>query len=276
MSAVLGSNTNGIFWLVAVAMAALALIIVALPFLKNQKTPAKTTLIVGILLPTLAVGMYLYLGSPSVESAHPGSMSAAQSSRAASDAAAKKPVGSVSSMIDGLAERLEREPDDGKGWLLLAKSYKHLNRTSDAIAAYDKAVALGEFDAVLAELSGSFASAHAQAAQIYGKVSLAENAQDIVEPTDTVFIFARAINGPPMPVAVLQRSASDLPFDFVLDDSQAMAESSKLSDFEQVVVTARISRSGNATEALQGLEARSGTVIVQDNEHLDLRIVPRD
>jgi tetratricopeptide (TPR) repeat protein len=270
------STVSGTFWLLGAGMALIALAFVAVPFFRAQDTPVRTVLIIGILLPALAGGMYLYLGSPSVESAHPASMVAGQVGRAPPEAAAKKSVGSVSSMIDGLAERLERNPDDGKGWLLLAKSYRHLNRTSDAIAAYDKAVALGEFDAALAELSGSPASADAQAAQIYGKVSLADNAQDIVEPTDTVFIFARAVGGPPMPVAVLQRPASDLPIDFVLNDSQAMAESSRLSDFEQVVVTARISRSGNATEALQGLEARSGTVTVQDNEHLDLRIVPRD
>ena len=75
-----------------------------------------------------------------------------------------------------------------------------------------------------------------------------------------------------MPVAVLQRPVSDLPLDFLLNDSQAMSADMKLSNYEQVTVTARISRSGVATEALQGLEAKSEVVVVAENPHLNLII----
>jgi len=110
------------------------------------------------------------------------------------------------------------------------------------------------------------------AAQIFGNLQLSERSKDIVLPTDTVFIFARAVDGPPMPVAVLQRPVSDLPLDFLLNDSQAMSAAAKLSNFEQVVVTARISRSGIATDALQNLEAKSEPVVVAENRHLNLII----
>ena len=70
----------------------------------------------------------------------------------------------------------------------------------------------------------------------------------------------------------MQRRASDLPLDFLLNDTQAMTPDFKLSDFEQVTVTARISRSGIATEALQGLEAKSAAVLVAENKHLNLTI----
>jgi cytochrome c-type biogenesis protein CcmH len=179
-------------------------------------------------------------------------------------------VGSVSSMVDGLRARLEQNPNDAKGWLLLARSYKHLNRPGDAAYAYGQAVLLGEVDSELAPLLT--ANSDDEAAQIFGNLSLSLHAAEVVQPTDTVFIFARAANEAGVPAAVLQRPASELPIDFLLNDSQAMVEDVKLSDFESVVVTARISRSGNATEALQGLEAKSEPVVVADNKHINLII----
>jgi cytochrome c-type biogenesis protein CcmH/NrfG len=57
-------------------------------------------------------------------------------------------------MVEGLAKRLESNPEDGASWLLLAKSYKHLGLVPDAIAAYSRAAALGKTDTDLAALSG--------------------------------------------------------------------------------------------------------------------------
>jgi cytochrome c-type biogenesis protein CcmH len=175
-------------------------------------------------------------------------------------------------MVDGLAEKLKAQPTDSESWLLLARSYEHLGRTKEAIEAYERAALLGEYDAKLAALAGSPDAANSNTVQIFGNLQLSDSSRDIVQPTDTVFIFARAVQGPPMPVAVLQMSAADLPFDFLLNDAQAMTPEFKLSDFEKVVVTARISRSGIATEALQDLEASTDTLIVADNQHVSLTI----
>lgn len=71
-------------------------------------------------------------------------------SAGAAPAAADGKVPSVANMVVGLEERLADQPDDGKGWLLLAKSYQFLGRAADARDAYAKADALGNADPVLA------------------------------------------------------------------------------------------------------------------------------
>jgi len=79
------------------------------------------------------------------------------------------------------------------------------------------------------------------------RVVLAAELQAKVQPGDAVFIFARAVSGPPMPLAVKRLTVADLPAEVSLSDSDAMMPQLKISGFEQVQLVARISRSGNAT-----------------------------
>jgi cytochrome c-type biogenesis protein CcmH len=99
--------------------------------------------------------------------------------------------------------------------------------------------------AQLEELKGSAASASAPKTQIEVQVSLAPELQTKVKPTDTVFVFARAAEGPRMPLAVVRREARDLPFTVTLDDSLAMTPEMRLSKFPKVVIGARVSRAGD-------------------------------
>jgi len=63
------------------------------------------------------------------------------------------------------------------------------------------------------------------------QVDVSAEAKAAVGDTDAVFIFARASQGPPMPLAVVKLQASDLPATVTLDDTQAMIEGMTLSSF---------------------------------------------
>jgi cytochrome c-type biogenesis protein CcmH len=98
----------------------------------------------------------------------------------------------------------------------------------------------------------------AGSAAISGRVRLAPALAARVSPDDTVFVFARAAEGPRMPLAILKRRAGELPFEFRLDDSQAMSPQMKLSGFDRVMIGARISKSGNATPQSGDLQGQAG------------------
>ncbi|MDH3438635.1 MAG: c-type cytochrome biogenesis protein CcmI, partial [Betaproteobacteria bacterium] len=110
--------------------------------------------------------------------------------------------------------------------------------------------------------------------RVSGVVKLAPELAGKIAPTDTVFVFARAAQGPRMPLAILRRQARDLPLEFTLDDSMAMTPAMKLSSFPQVVIGARVSKSANAVPQpgdLQGLSApiqvgANGVSVVIDSE----------
>lgn len=80
------------------------------------------------------------------------------------------------------------------------------------------------------------------------RVSLAAELADKVQPSDTVFVFARAASGPPMPLAARRLTVADLPAEVSLSDSDAMMPQLKLSGFPEVQLVARISRDGSPTD----------------------------
>ena len=104
---------------------------------------------------------------------------------------------------------------------------------------------------------------------ITGRVSIAAALQGQVGPDDTVFIFARPAAGSKMPLAILRKRAGDLPLAFTLDDSLAMSPAARLSSAQQVVVGARISKSGNAMPQPGDLQVLSAVVPVGQR---DLRL----
>jgi cytochrome c-type biogenesis protein CcmH len=284
-------------------------------------------------LPLLALGVYLAIGNP----------------RALNPAVRENGMGmqQVEAMVQRLADRLQKEPEDVEGWKMLGKSYTVMGRYAEAANAYSKAAMRAPRDAqVLADLADALAMARGQSmkgepeelvlralqiepnnlkalalagtaaferrdfrgaaglwermlplveadsedartiqsnidearaaagtskpplagakppvsASLKGTVKLSPDLASKVSPADTLFVYARAVEGPPMPLAILRRRASDLPLSFSLDDSMAMSPATRLSAFPKVVVTARISKSGSATPQPGDLQGASGTV----------------
>jgi hypothetical protein len=236
---------QAIFW----AMTIMALSFVLMPLVRAKQQGTSALLLIA--LPAFAALVYLAVGSPDVESA---------TTHAAVDRNESAGVGSVSSLTAGLEARLREQPDDGQGWLLLAKSYVYLQRMDEARHAYARAAELGQSDATVAQqVAGDDAS---NSRGITGRVSLSASAQQLVQPDDIVFIFARPPGQAGAPVAVMRTSAASWPLEFRLTDSQSMMDGVHLSDYEQVVVTARISRRDDTSGALRRLEARSQPIDV--------------
>lgn len=95
---------------------------------------------------------------------------------------------------------------------------------------------------------------------IRGRVELAPALAARASPGDTVFVFARPAEGSRMPLAILKKQVRDLPFDFTLDDTLAMSPQARLSQAVQVVVGARVSKSGQAMPQPGDLEGLSAPV----------------
>ncbi len=83
-------------------------------------------------------------------------------------------------------------------------------------------------------------------AGLAGTVRLAPHLVERVQAGDTVFVLARAIDGPRMPLAVARYRVADLPAAFALDDRMAMSPEMRLSQFDRVELLVRVSRSGQA------------------------------
>jgi cytochrome c-type biogenesis protein CcmH len=320
-------------------------------------------LILGVALPVAAVLAYLQLGDqgviPRIEAAGAETGEAAPADLQAAQ--------SLEVLAQGLAERMQKAPDNLDGWLMLGRTYFAIGQPAKGLEALERAYQLapeqagvlaayaealganagnrlsgrpaelirtalrlepanpnarwlagmldyqeGRFSAavqawqgLLSELdpagqeaqqlgemiaeaqgqagtpsaaaaapaSGANAAAPAPAvagqagtaaggtgARIQVSVTLAPALAAQATPDDTVFVFARAPAGPPMPLAVQRLKVADLPATLSLDDSMAVIPTLRLSGYPEVLVGARISKSGQATPAAGDLEGQTGPV----------------
>lgn len=106
---------------------------------------------------------------------------------------------------------------------------------------------------------------------VRGTVRLDARLKKDVKPDDVLFVFARAPQGPPMPLAVIRARAADLPLQFSLDDSLAMAQGMTVSSQPKIVVTARIAKSGKPQPAAGDMEGKS-KVVANDAAGVDVVI----
>ncbi len=305
---------------------------------------------VVVAVPLISVALYLGLGNP--QGLAPAKQADAQG---APHQISKE---QIESMAVRLEQRLASTPDDGVGWLMLARTYNALGHFDKAAAAFAKAEAKFPQDAQLladyadtlamaqgqrlegrpealiqralkadannlkalalagtvefdkrnfgkaiehwrkilpllppdsAEMgdsvrasikeaqdkigqsevmppapvvaaSGKATTATAKSGSVSGTVKLAPAVAARAAPDDTVFVLARPAQGSRMPLAATRAKVKDLPLSFSFDDSMAMNPSSKISDYAEVVVAARVSRSGNVMPQPGDLEGVSKPV----------------
>nr|WP_024307737.1 c-type cytochrome biogenesis protein CcmI [Pseudomonas sp. P818] len=168
--------------------------------------------------------------------------------------------------LQGLTdEALKADPEEVTSLGLLGIAAYESQRYADAVRYWERLVAvLPEQDPSRAAITGGIERARQQmgegeqpsaaaepSAKVHAlevSVSLSPEVQQKVQPDDAVFVFARALSGPPMPLAVKRLKVSDLPAQISLSDVDAMMPELKISRFDQVQLVARISRAGNATQ----------------------------
>lgn len=213
-------------------------------------------------------------------------------------------LASVDVLLIGLKQRLETQPDDVDGWVLLSKSYFHLNRRKEADEAFEKAKALGytgswqplpridafsqnssssqKFDSSINfrdyKVNEDEVQANNQPVEPVSqtglklKVSLNSALQKELLPESPVFVFVRAAENPGPPLAVVRKKVGELPFEIALNDSHAMIPGRTISSARDIIVGARISVSGNPERQPGDFEQLSGTIPSNFSDTLELII----
>ena len=105
----------------------------------------------------------------------------------------------------------------------------------------------------------AFAGSPAVAA-ITGTVKIAPSLASKIAPGDVLFIFARAVDGPRMPLAIIRGTAGELPKTFRLDDTMGMSGGPSLSSIAQVKIEARVAKSGDAIPKPGDMRGESAVV----------------
>ena len=306
---------------------------------------------VAVFIPLLAVLIYLIQGNPGAFSPEQTPV-LAQGGGDGEAPSHEITMDQIQNMVAKLAERLQGNPNDPEGWLMLGRSLAALGRYAESASALERAISIvpdnadllvdyadvlamangeslegkpseliaralqldpnnqkglwlagtvafesGDFSGAIAHwerllglvqpgsqeaqaMMNNIAEARAQAgggtgaasaaapapsavkAEVKGTVRLKPELTARAAPEDTVFVFARAAQGPRMPVAIVRVQVKDLPLQFSLDDSMAVTPMARLSGYAEVVVGARVSKSGNAMPEPGDLEGLVNSVRV--------------
>lgn len=184
------------------------------------------------------------------------------------------------------------KPDDPTGLWLMGMGYEEQGEYNKAISYWNLLLPLVKDEKSMNEVkslikraqnkSGITISENSVATTIASEkksitslkvsVSIDKNQLKNVSMDDTVFIFATALNGPPMPLAVVHKKVKDLPLQVTLDDSMAMMPSMKLSSFIKVQVGARVSKSGNPVAESGDIQSKIYIVKTEKKEKVILII----
>ena len=174
-----------------------------------------------------------------------------------------------------VARALALDPNHPKALALAASGAMDRHDYDAAIAQWKKLKAqfpqdgaeAKEIDAMIAEAGVAKSGASATAAGASDAAAArprsfgsSDTLPVIAAASDTLFIYARAVQGPRMPLAIVRTTAGEWPRAFRLDDSMGMTPAAKLSNANEVVVEARVSKTGNATPSPGDLLGSSAAV----------------
>lgn len=136
---------------------------------------------------------------------------------------------------------------------VIAQSRQALVDAGETMPELDKMIGL---ENMLAEAKAASKSASEQASQkpaasggatrLQVQVDVSDEVRQKFDANDTVFVYAKAKRGPRMPLAAKRITLAALPQTIILDDSMAMVEGMNISAFDELVVSARVSKSGSA------------------------------
>ncbi len=327
----------------------------AQPATANSRS-GKWIMSIALVIPLMSIGMYQALGEPEIIprlAATPAAGNTAPDSAAPhSSNPSMQNLPPMEELVKKLAVKMEQQPDNVDGWLMLGRSYMALKQPEAAIDAYERALQLSPengtlllaYAEALAQTAGNnftgkpaamiekayllnpedpnglwmmgivsyqreqfeqaldyweklentltpqskeIASVQNAISDVRAKLGVEPELPSIVsamaveeqpaqtgannsaievilklspelaaraKPDDLVFIYAKAVTGPPMPLAAARKQVKDLPLTIILDDSMAMMPQMKLSSFSEVVVGARVSKSGSPSAQSGDLE----------------------
>lgn len=124
----------------------------------------------------------------------------------------------------------------------------------------------------LAEQGEAVDLAWMERAELTIQVDIADAVRQHVGEEAVVFVFARALEGPPMPLAAQRLTVADLPLTLTLDDRMSMVDGLYLSSVDDVMVFARLSRSGQPMASADDWQASYGPVSVRHQDDITLLI----
>src|ERR1700722_3840729 len=202
-------------------------------------------------------------------------------------AAPNPAAGSMNSAIASLESRLSKSGGTDGGWELLAKSFEFLGRPADAAQARAHKLPPVPTDsdasapmapapmASAAPMASPAPLATAPAASgtaVSGEIMLAPALKAKAAAGETLFIVAKSVDAPGVPVAVLRGSVGSWPLKFTLDDSQSMLTGRNLATAGRVTIEARISQKGQPLPASGDLQGTTGVINPADHQPLKILI----
>lgn len=310
---------------------------------KTSKASILGTIFILLLIPAIAIPVYFEVGNTAFTKEF-DSKQGAKNSTAGQILQNADGTPDIDTMISGLQKKMEKNPENAKGWYMLGRSYMVIKRFPEAVVSYEKALKLkpnsadimlsladslamtnngvvsgrpsklidralemqpnnltglwlggmaarqqgnslmaierwtkalsqvsdpterSEIKSLISEAKGQLSESQKEQLNTSSKavvakpkpkkntasskdgitvsISLSGKMLDKASPTDYVFVYAKAMSGPPMPLAAAKIQVKDLPAEIVLNDAMAMMPSMKISSFSEVIVGARVSKTG--------------------------------